>query len=351
MSGLSVAFAGRVGTFPIDVAFDAPSGVTALLGPSGSGKTTILRAIAGLETLAGHCALDGDVWQDKTTLLPTHRRPIGYVFQEPSLFAHLSVRQNLGFGMRKADSAALSRITDLLRIGPLLDRAPEKLSGGERQRVSLGRALLSNPRLLLLDEPMSALDRQAKAEIMPYFEDLHRTLSIPIILVSHDIAEVERLADRVVMLDNGRIVASGPLNDVLFDRESGLWRERDAASVVTARVAQYDQADDLTALDLEGQKVLVAGRIGDIGLEVRVRISGRDVSLAKVQPSQTTILNCLVADIAEVTALEGADVAVTLQIGSQKLLARVTRRSARLLELREGERVFAQVKGVSLLAG
>lgn len=351
MSGLSVAFTGRVGTFPIDVAFDAPSGVTALFGPSGSGKTSVLRAIAGLERLSGRCALDGEVWQDAATWRPTHRRALGYVFQEPSLFPHLSVRRNLGFGMAAPDAGAFERIVDLLKIAPLLDRAPAKLSGGERQRVSLGRALLSRPRLLLLDEPMSALDRQAKAEIMPYFESLHRALSIPIILVSHDIAEVERLADRVVLLDGGKVVANGPLNTVLLGADAGLWRDRDAASVLDASVTGYDAADGLTTLTIAGQTLLVAGRAGADGQSVRVRIAGRDVSLATDRPSQTTILNCLAVEIASIAALDGADVVVTLRLGDQALLARVTRRSMRLLDLKEGQPVFAQVKGVSLVAG
>jgi molybdate transport system ATP-binding protein len=321
--------------------------VTALFGPSGSGKTTILRAIAGLERLPGHCALDTAIWQDEVSFVPTHRRALGYVLQEASLFGHLSVRGNLSFGMH--DAAAFEQIVDLLKLTPLLERAPEKLSGGERQRVSLGRALLSKPDILLLDEPMSALDRQAKAEIMPYFAALKRALNIPVILVSHDMGEVEQLADHMVLLAGGRVVTSGPLNNVLTDDAAGLWRERDAVSVLAATVTHFDSADQITSLDLGGQTLLVGGRAGEPDEPVRVRIGARDVSLATVRPSQTTILNCLAASITGIEMLDGPDVAVALRVDGQPLTARVTRRSAHALGLAVGQMVYAQVKGVSVL--
>lgn len=348
MTGLAARFAGRFGAFSLDVALTAPAGgVTALFGPSGSGKTTILRAIAGLERLPGHCALGSAIWQDEVSFVPTHRRALGYVFQEASLFGHLSVRGNLSFGMH--DAAAFEQIVDLLKLTPLLERAPEKLSGGERQRVSLGRALLSRPDILLLDEPMSALDRQAKAEIMPYFAALKRALNIPVILVSHDMGEVEQLADHMVMLAGGRVVASGPLNSVLTGDAAGLWRERDAVSVLAATVTHFDSADQITSLDLGGQTLLVGGRAGEPGEPARVRIGARDVSLATVRPSQTTILNCLAASITGIDMLDGPDVAVALRVDGQPLTARVTRRSAYALGLAVGQMVYAQVKGVSVL--
>jgi molybdate transport system ATP-binding protein len=354
MSGLSVALAGRMGGFALDMAFEAPAGgVTALFGPSGSGKTTILRAIAGLERLSGRCALGETVWQDAARFVPTHRRAIGYVFQEPSLFPHLSVKQNLEFGLRRAGAGAVdfAGIVALLGIEKLLARAPAKLSGGERQRVSLGRALLSQPKLLLLDEPMSALDRAAKEEILPYFEALHQALAIPIVLVSHDISEVERLAERVVVVGEGRVVASGPLNDMLLGEALGVKRSREAAAVLSARVLAFDAGDGLSELDVYGQRLLVAGQAGAVGAAVRVRIAARDVSLAVTEPSESTILNRLRVRIVGIEALEGADATVMLDIGGAAMLARVTMRSVRALGLHAGQEVFAQVKGVSLVTG
>jgi molybdate transport system ATP-binding protein len=354
MSGLSVALAGRMGSFALDMAFEAPAGgVTALFGPSGSGKTTILRAIAGLERLSGHCALGHIVWQDATRFVPTHRRTIGYVFQEPSLFPYLSVKQNLEFGLRRAGAGAVdfATIVALLRIEKLLARVPAKLSGGERQRVSLGRALLSQPKLLLLDEPMSALDRAAKEEILPYFEALHQALKIPIVLVSHDIAEVERLAERVVVIGEGRVVASGPLNDMLLGDALGVKRSREAAAVLSARVLGFDAGDGLSELNLCGQRLLVAGEAGAVGAMVRVRIAARDVSLAVTEPSESTILNRLWVRIVVIEEMDGADATVVLELGGAAMLARVTTRSVRALGLQAGQQVFAQVKGVSLVTG
>jgi molybdate transport system ATP-binding protein len=218
--------------------------------------------------------------------------------------------------------------------------------------VSLGRALLSQPRLLLLDEPMSALDRDAKEEILPYFEALHKALALPIVLVSHDIAEVERLASHLLVMHAGHIAAAGPLNAMLLSGKLPFRQGRDAAAVLTAAVTGYDAEDGLSALDLAGETLLVAGRAGAPGESVRVRIAARDISLAAERPSRTTILNVLAATIADIELLAGgADANVTLALGREVLIARVTRRSLRLLDLRPGQPVYAQVKGVSLITG
>lgn len=352
MSTLSAAFKGDLGAFRLDAQFEAPlDGVTALFGPSGSGKTTVLRAIAGLEHLTGRCALGRLVWQDNIHFVPAHKRGIGYVFQEPSLFPHLSVRANLLYGNRRArgeKAITFDAVVELLKIWKLLDRAPERLSGGERQRVSLGRALLSQPRLLLLDEPMSALDRGAKEEILPYFETLHSALGLPMILVSHDISEVERLASHMLLMSMGSVVAGGPLNAMLTSNKLPFRHNRDAASVLTARVVAQ-AADGLAELDLEGQPLLVAAEAGPAGEAVRVRLMARDVSLAVEAPSRTTILNVLRADILDIEPLNGSDANVVLRIGGQQMLARVTQRSVAALGLGPGMPVFAQVKGVSLV--
>lgn len=355
MSGLNAAFRGRRGGFDLDVALAAPAGaVTALFGPSGSGKTSTLRAIAGLERFAGSCALDGQSWQEVGHFLPPQQRAVGYVFQEASLFPHLSVRQNLDYGRRRAGAATVIGFDDavsLLGLEPLLPRRPGALSGGERQRVALGRALLSQPKLLLLDEPLSGLDRAAREEILPYFEALTHSIPLPVLLVTHDIAEVERLADRLILLRAGKVVASGPLAELLTAPAFGLGTVRDAAAVLQGEALGYDAADGLSAIRIEGCTLLLAGRAGAAGEGVRVRIAARDVSIATVRPSATSILNVLPATITALVAAGEAEMVVTLRLGTQTLLARLTRRSARELALTPGQAVFAQVKGVSLLAG
>ncbi|MBV9287837.1 MAG: molybdenum ABC transporter ATP-binding protein, partial [Hyphomicrobiales bacterium] len=233
---IRVAFKGSVGAFALDAAFVAPAmGVTALFGPSGCGKTTVLRCIAGLNRLRdGFCAVGEDVWQNGNLFLPTHRRPLGYVFQEASLFPHLSVRRNLLYGAPRLSDAPpaadidFDEVIELLGVKPLLDRSPRNLSGGERQRTAIGRALLSQPKLLLMDEPLAALDRASKNEILPFLERLRDRLRLPVIYVSHDIAEVERLADHVVLMDKGRVLANGPLVEVQSDPSAPLATARDA---------------------------------------------------------------------------------------------------------------------------
>ena len=220
---IEARFSGQQGSFEIDAEFNAPSkGVIALCGPSGSGKTTVLRCVAGLTRLPrGRLVIDGDVWQDERLFVPVHRRALGYVFQEASLFPHLSVRGNLEFGQKRAKGAertiGFDDVVDLLGIESLFDRPTANLSGGERQRVAIGRALLSQPRLLLMDEPLSALDRMGREEILPYLERLHRRLSIPVLYVSHDIAEIERLSHSLILMDRGRVRAAGPIADLLVD--------------------------------------------------------------------------------------------------------------------------------------
>jgi molybdate transport system ATP-binding protein len=214
VSGVEGTFSGALGAFHLEAAFSLePTGITALSGASGSGKTTLLRCIAGLTRMRGRMSVDGETWQDERTFLPTHRRPVGVVFQEASLLAHLSVRGNLRYGARRTSASAevgFDDAVDLLGLGSLLERSPANLSGGERQRVALGRALLSQPKLILMDEPLSSLDAGAKAEILPYLERLHRALAIPALYVSHDAGEIARLADRVIYMREGRIVPGEP---------------------------------------------------------------------------------------------------------------------------------------------
>ena len=359
---ISARYAGVLGSFKLDVAFEAPMrGITALFGPSGCGKTTVLRCVAGLNRLPGRLKVGSEVWQDDAAgkSLETHERAVGYVFQEASLFAHLSVRGNLRYGQRRArrkgaaENFGFDEVVDLLGIGHLLGRATGELSGGERQRVALGRALLAQPRLFLMDEPLSALDRMTKEEILPYFEALHGSLSIPVLYVSHDISEIERLADHMVLLDAGQVIAAGPLNDVLADTRLPIARSREASTVLEAHVGSYSAEDSLTTLDLGGERLLVPRRVGKEGSTNRVRIAATDVSLAVDRPSQTTILNIVPVRVMDIQPLDEAQVNVLVTIGHRdggpKLLARITRRAQRVMGFARGQNVYAQIKAVSLV--
>jgi len=358
MSGpaLSARFEGQIGSFRLKVAFEAPlQGVTALFGPSGCGKTTTLRCIAGLSRLPGRLALGDTLWQesDRGVFQKPHKRPIGYVFQEASLFPHLSVSGNLLYGAKRAKGEAVltfDEVVALLGLAPLLTRAPRRLSGGERQRVALGRALLSQPRLLLLDEPLSGLDRAAKDEILPYFEALHERLAIPMLYVSHDIAEVARLADHMVLMNAGEVHASGTVAEVLERIDLGPETGRfEAGVLLTGRVTGHDLAYRLTRLDLAGQALTIPYNALPPGQEVRLRVRARDVSLATERPKGISIRNILEGRIERIAAEPDTAYAETLiAIGGRvRLRARVTREAIAELGLAPGRPVFALVKSIS----
>ncbi len=355
MSGaIDVAFRGTIGGFVLDAAFDTPViGVTGLFGPSGCGKTTLLRCMAGLNHLDGRCVVDGDVWQDDVAFRPPHRRPVGYVFQEASLFPHLSVRRNLVYGAPREEGAIrFDDVVALLGLAPLLDRSPERLSGGERQRVAIGRALLSQPKLLLMDEPLAGLDRGAKEEILPFLETLHAQLALPAIYVSHDMAEIERLADHLVLMRAGRIVAGGSLADLQSDPALPLAAERDAAVTFDATVEAYDAGYGLATLSAAGVRFSVPMASAAQGERRRLTIRAGDISLALEAPRMTSVLNILPAWIASAKATSPHEIVAVLGLGPRqdglRLLARVTRRSWDQLALEEGMDVYAQVKGVAL---
>jgi len=333
-------------------------GVTALFGPSGCGKTTVLRCVAGLERAAGHCRLDGAVWQDDTRglFLPTHRRPIGYVFQEPSLFPHLSVRRNLEYGFKRVPAAeqrvGFDEVVHLLGIRHLLGRATARLSGGERQRVAMARSLLTSPRLLLMDEPLAALDYRSKQEILPYLERLHDTLKIPVLYVSHSPEEVARLADHMVLLQEGQALASGPAAQVLTRLDLPLARGDEAAAVIDAVVSRHDEHYHLSEIDMAGGQLTMVRLDRPVGAKVRVRIHARDVSLDLQRPQQSSILNILPARVLGIEEVGMAQVLVRLgagEGGQTPLLARITRRSSDALGLAPGMTVHAQVKSIALL--
>lgn len=359
---IDAVFAGRLGGFALDVRFAAPGrGVTALFGPSGCGKTTVLRCIAGLMRLPeGVLRVNGETWQQGRRFLPPHRRPVGYVFQEASLFPHLSVTGNLRYGLRRIVPAARRIVFDdvvgLLGLARLLDRPPSGLSGGERQRVAIGRALLSQPRLLLMDEPLSALDRFSKDDILPYLEALHASLDLPVLYVSHDLAEVERLADTLVLMERGRVRAVGPLPALLADPALPLFRLPDAASVLEGVVIADDLTYGLSTLRVAGGVLFVPGRAGGAGSRRRLRVAASDVSLWRgVAPGGSSILNVLPARISAREDLDRASVTVFLALGADgagaPLVARITRKSWDELGFWPGDRVHAMIKSVALLDG
>ena len=353
---IRVAFRDQLGAFALDAAFEAPAvGVTGLFGPSGCGKTSVLRAIAGLlRPREGYCAIGADIWQDGAQFRPAHRRPVGYVFQEASLFPHLSVRGNLLFGAGRPGAAAIGfdETVELLGLSALLDRAPQKLSGGERQRVAIGRALLSRPSLLLMDEPLAALDRAAKDDILPFLERLHARLALPAIYVSHDIGEIERLADHLIVMEAGRVRAAGPLAEVQSDPASPLAVARDAAVSLDARVESYDAAYGLATLTVAGARFQAPTPPVASGASRRLRIAAANVSLACVEPAPSTILNVARGRILVATPAGAHEMVAVVGLGSDgagaRLLSRVTRRSWDRLELGEGAQVYVQVKSVSL---
>ena len=343
------------GAFCLDVDLELPgSGVTAIFGPSGCGKTTLLRAIAGLEQARGGVLrIDDRVWQDASSFVPPHRRSIGFVFQEPRLFAHLNVLGNIEYGMKRSRGEALrtsvQRAVELLGIAHLMERRPDGLSGGEQQRVAIARALAVDPAMLLLDEPLAALDDARKREILPYLESLHRNVAIPILYVSHSRQEVARLADHLVLLDEGRAVAQGPVTELFGRIDLTLANDPDAAAVIDATVAGRDARYGLTQLEFPGGRIDVAGDALQAGSRQRLQIAARDVSLTLNSPEATSILNVLPATVQALSPAGPAQVTVQLSVGSQRLLSRVTRKSVDQLGLAPGAPVYAQIKSVALL--
>ena len=355
-SGIRARFRLDYAGFTLDVDLDLPGrGVTALFGPSGSGKTTLLRAIAGLERVAGgRLSVNGEIWQDETVCRPTWQRPLGYVFQEASLFPHLDVRANLEYGQKRVPGAAsrvsLDQAVAMLDIGHLLDRKPAGLSGGERQRVGIARALATSPRLLLMDEPLAALDLARKQEILPYLERLHDELDIPVLYVSHTPDEVARLADHLVVLQNGQAVAAGPLTETLARVDLPIRLGEDAGVVLDAVIAARDAVWQLAHVEFAGGRLWVRDQGLPVGHRARVRILARDVSLARTPAGDTSILNTLHATVSACAGdAHPALTLVRLQVGESPLLARVTRKSAHALGLAAGQSIYAQIKAVALI--
>lgn len=359
-STIRMRFDIRRSGFAMQVQLDLPGrGVSALFGHSGSGKTTLLRAIAGLERHAGgYLEVNGRLWQDDAAgvFVPTHQRALGYVFQEASLFAHLSVQGNLDFARQRARAAGgdkvMAHAVALLGIGHLLERRPDGLSGGERQRVAIARAMLTAPQLLLMDEPLASLDGRRKDEVLPYLERVQAELAIPMLYVSHSTHEVARLADHIVLLDGGRVVASGPAADTLVRPEVTRAMQDDAGALVDAVVETVDADYGLLCLKAAGGAMYITHAALAPGTRLRLRVLARDVSVTLLAQAGSSILNQLRATVAQMTpGNDPAHVMVRLDAGGTQLLARITRRSRDQLGLEVGMQVWAQVKAAALLSG
>lgn len=354
MGGIHARFLLERPGFVLDVDLELPGhGVTALFGHSGSGKTTFLRCIAGLERVPeGRLIFEGETWQDAKHWRPTHQRPIGYVSQDASLFPHLTVMGNLRYGYARSRSTGrvrLDQIIDMLGIGHLLDRKPDRLSGGERQRVAIARAVAVCPRLLLMDEPLAALDLQRKREILPFLERLRDELDIPILYVSHLHEEVARLADHLVLMEGGKVLASGALSDMSARMELPVRLADDVGVVLAGVVAEKDVAWHLARVEFDGGSLWVRDGGVRVGQRVRVHVLARDVSLA-LQPGVTSIQNLLLGEVDAVGEDTHPGIAlVRVRVGAALLLARLTRRAVSRLGIAVGQRVWTQIKSAALV--
>lgn len=354
--GIEVNLALARGDFQLKVDLSLPGqGVTVLFGPSGSGKTTVLRCVAGLECAQGLVVIGSQTWQDSAqhTWVPTSSRDLGYVFQEASLFEHLDVQANLRYGVERArkpgGKGALDSAITLLGIGHLLDRATQSLSGGERQRVAIARALATQPQILLLDEPLASLDIARRNEILPWLERMHCELRIPVLYVTHSMEELTRLADYVVLLDDGRVRVKGAIAEVLSDPIFARAVGGEAGAVLTGVIREHDRHFHLTQVDLDGASLWVRQRDLSVGARVRIYIHANDVSLSTREPHQSSIQNLLPGVIqAFHDDSHPASCLIAVRHHNQCVLARITRKAIAALGLEVGMPVWAQVKSAAL---
>ncbi|PJE29650.1 molybdate transport system ATP-binding protein [Pseudooceanicola antarcticus] len=353
---LSLRLRHSFGSAGLDLSFEAPPGLTVLFGASGAGKTSVVRAVAGLlRPDEGRIALDERVLFDsgQGVDLRPHRRRVGYVFQEPRLFPHLSVRGNLGYGRRFAragKSQDFDRITDMLGLAPLLSRRPGALSGGEQQRVAIGRALLSDPQILLADEPLSALDTARKDEILPWLERLRDEAGLPILYVSHSVQEVARLATTVIELEAGRITRMGPAVEVFSDPGFTPSGTREAGALITARIRSH-HADGLSELDAGGAALFLPRLAQPEGTELRLRLPASDVILSRRRPEGLSALNIVAGRVVSIREGHGPGALVAVETRAGQILARLTQRSVSALELAEGVECHAILKTLSIAPG
>ena len=342
--------------FNLDVELTLPAkGVTVVFGPSGSGKTTLLRCLSGLERApSGTLKLAGQVWQDDGIFIPIHQRKVGLVFQESRLFPHLSIQQNLLYGYQRTQSVErnlhLDEVVEVLGLAALLKRTPDKLSGGEKQRVAIGRALLTSPKLLLMDEPLASLDMQRKAEIIPFIKRIEDEFKTPIIYVTHSVDEVLQLVDTMVILQAGKVANFGPVQEVFSDvRLRQVLGEEQLGAVLETSVAGHGEEFELTRLDFMGQTLNVPKQNIPVGQNLRVHIHSKDVSLSTAPPAGvTSVLNILQAKVAKIGTLGGYSVDIELDAG-QPILATITRKSLANLNLKPGQPVYAHIKAIKMI--
>ena len=357
MAGIKAIFKRTLGDFSLNIDLQLPGRrVSAIFGPSGSGKNTVLRCMAGLERApGGYLSVNGEVWQDDANKIfkPVYKRSLGYVSQAANLFAHLSVQGNLDYGLKRVPIAerkvSLDLVVELLGIDKLLARQPATLSGGESQRVAIARALATSPQLLLMDEPLAALDVQRKAEVLPYLERLHTELDIPVMYVSHAPDEVARLADHLVLMDAGQVTASGPTRVLMTRLDLPLAHGDAAAAIVDAVVTRVEPQYHLSHAEFAGGHISLLNPNLKIGQRVRVRVQARDVSLTLARQQGTSVLNIFAATVRAISNDSPGQVMVALDAGGAILLARITQKSLAALQLQPGSTVFAQVKGVAVL--
>ena len=353
---LTVSINHRFQSFHLDASFVSERGVTALFGRSGSGKTSMIRIIAGLtKPDNGKVVLDDTTLadSDRRLFVPGYKRRFGYVFQEARLFPHMTVQQNLDYGRwftpkanRQTNDA---RIIEMLGIGALLSRHPDKLSGGEKQRVAIGRALLSSPRMLLMDEPLAALDEARKLEILPYLELLRDEMRLPIVYVSHSVAEVARLADKVIVMKDGKVEAAGPANEVLGESAfSNQLERREMGSILSGKIEAVDDKYGLLTVRLKQKSLTIPAKAGEIGKTVRVHIPARDVMLATENPNGLSALNILQGTVKDISDVTDGMVTVSVNCGVDTILSRITALSQERLGLEPGKPVFAIVKSAAL---
>lgn len=355
----SLLFKGKVirKDFELDFDLELPgSGISAFFGESGAGKSTLLRTVAGLvRPSGGKIRVGEDIWQDdeKKIFVPTHKRSVGFVFQDAALFPHLSVKKNLEYGMKRVPAEkriiSLERALDLLGISHLLDRMPDTLSGGEQQRASIARALATSPDILLMDEPLAALDMKRKSEIIPYLSRLNEELKIPVLYVSHALEEVSVLADHLVLLEKGKIIATGKINDMLTRLDLPLAYYDVASAVINGKVVEEDKQFSLSTIQFAGGNIFLPSKNLKLGQNIRLRIQARDVSLTMEKPVNTSVLNAFEAIVINLSDDSNGQVLIELDAKGTRLLSRITSKSVNTLKLDKGKPVFAQVKGIAVI--
>jgi len=340
--------------FSVDASFEIPAkGVLGIFGHSGSGKTTLLRCVAGLEKqVKGSIEVNGQVWLDENVDLSSQQRNIGYIFQESRLFPHLTVEKNLAYGAvrnrENSDAVDRQHLLELLNIGHLLKRYPFQLSGGEKQRVAIGRALLKNPQMLLLDEPLASLDYKRKQEILPFFDRLHDELKIPMLYVSHSLEEVSRLCDHMLVMDHGRVQFNGGIHDALVSADSPLATADNAAAVLEGVVSRQEKDFQLSTVHTSNGTALHVQCVFPLGQQVRVRVQANDISITKTAASDSSILNIIEGQILKVVEDQQVSVLLQINLNGDILLARISRKSFESLKLKTHQTVFLQIKSISL---